>query len=293
MKILITGASGFVGQNVKEYLQEKEMYDIYAPSSKELDCIDEACVTEYLKKNRFDYVLHFAVYMDGIDKSKDGNRALDYNLRMFLNFAKNNAYYGKMFYTGSGAEYDKRYDISSVTEEQVGKTIPIDSYGLMKYTIGQMIEGSNNIYNMRLFGIFGKYEYYPVKFISNVCCKAVKDIPLTMRQNVYFDYVWVEDFCRMLEFFLHHEPNYHTYNMVSGYRISLLEICEKVLQVCGKKLPIYICKEGLAKEYTALNGRFLQECQDFVYTPIEQSIKQLYQWYLAREKEIELYKLFY
>ena len=293
MKILITGAGGFVGRNVKEYLERQKKYKIYAPASKELDCTDEAAVTEYLRQHCFDCVLHFAVYGNEIDKEKDGSRILDYNLRIFLNFAKNNEYYGKMFYAGSGAEYDKRYDISRVTEGEIGKTIPVDQYGLMKYTVGQMIENSKNIFNLRLFGIFGKYEYYPVKFISNVCCKAIKGVPLTMRQNVYFDYLWVEDFCRMVEFFLNNEPQYHTYNMVSGQRISLLEICERVLEISGKKLPVFICREGLAREYTAQNHRFMQECQDFVYTPIGRAIEGLYHWYLTGEEEIDLYKLLY
>lgn len=199
MKILITGGSGFVGRNVKEFLERNNSgYKVLAPSSKELNCLNETEVTQYLKKHKFDYVLHFASYGNSVDKSKDAARILDYNLRIFLNFAKNNLLYGKMYYTGSGAEYDKRYDICSVTEMEVGKTIPVDPYGLMKYTVGQMIEKSTNIYNFRLFGIFGKYEYYPVKFISNICCKAIKGLPLTMRQNVYFDYLWINDFCRML-----------------------------------------------------------------------------------------------
>ncbi len=114
---------------------------------------------------------------------------LEYNLRIFHNFAKCSHLYQKMFYTGSGAEFDKHFPICSVSEEDFAKTVPIDQYSLMKYTISQYIEKSDNICNLRLFGIFGKYEYYPVKFISNVCCKAIKDLPLTMRQNVYFGYL--------------------------------------------------------------------------------------------------------
>lgn len=294
MKVLITGASGFVGRNVKEYLQqEKNEYEIYAPTSRELNCLDELAVTEYLKLNKFDYVLHFAVYGDGIDKHKDGSKVLEYNMRIFLNFYNNSNLYGKMFYTGSGAEYDKRYEIVDVIEEQVGKSVPIDQYGLMKYTIGRMIEKSDNIYNFRLWGIFGKYEYYPTKFISNVCCKAIKDLPLSIRKNVYFDYLWIEDFCRIIQYYLHHTPAFHTYNAVSGKKISLKQICDKVLTISGKQLPTYICLDGLANEYTASNIRLMNEMGNFEYTSIDDAIKILYCWYKERENNIELYKLLY
>ncbi len=292
MKILLTGGSGFVGKNVKEYLSDKE-YEVYAPTSHELDCLDEIAVKKHLEERDYDVVLHFAVYGDGIDKSKDGSKVLEYNLRIFHNFAKYSYLYRKMYYTGSGAEFDKRFPICSVSEEDFGKTVPIDQYGLMKYTISQYIEKSDNIYNLRLFGIFGKYEYYPVKFISNVCCKAIIGLPLTMRQNVYFDYLWIDDFCRMLEGFLHKELKYHTYNMVSGQKISLNEICSYVLQISGKELPVIVCREGLANEYTASNERFINECSEFVYTPIEKSIEMLYQWYTENEEMIDIYKLLY
>ena len=291
LKILITGASGFVGRNMKEYLQRTTgNYEIYTPSSKELNCIEETEVFHYLDKYHFDYILHFASYGDSIDKSKDGSKIFEYNMRIFLNFYKNSNLFGKMFYSGSGAEYDKRFDISDVAETQIGASLPIDQYGLMKYTIAELIEKSDNIYNFRLFGIFGKYEYYPVKYISNVCCKAIKNLPLTMRQNVYFDYLWVEDFCRILEYFLHHTPKYHT---VSGRKVSLEQICQIVLKISEKDLPVYICKEGLAKEYTASNARMMTELKHFEYTPIEDAIRQLYDWYKTQENHIELYNLIY
>lgn len=293
-KILITGASGFIGKNIKEYLQRAEPdYDIYTPTSRELNCIDESEVFHYLKKTPFDYILHFASYGDSIDASRDRTKILEFNMRIFLNFYKNSHLFGKMYYSGSGAEYNKQYDISNVSEDSPIRNLPVDQYGLMKYTIGQLIEKSDNIYNFRLFGIFGKYEYYPIKFISNICCKAIKNLPLTMRQNVWFDYLWIDDFCRIIQYFLKHEPKYHTYNTVSGTRISLEEICQQVLNVSGKQLPVYICKKGLAKEYTASNKRLISEIKPFEYTPVETSVRQLYHWYEEHENEIDVYKLLY
>ncbi len=286
MKILITGTHGFVGRNVKEYLEKDKKYEIYAPLRSELDCTDEESVTLYLEKHRFDYVLNFAFCGGAVEESTCKN------MRMFYNFYKNSHLYGKMFYTGSGAEYGKHRGIASVTENEVGTNIPTDSYGILKYSIGKNIESSSNIYNLRIFGLYGKYEYYPTKFISNVCCKAIKDIHLTMRQNVYFDYLWIDDFCRMLELMLHAELKHHTYNMVSGKRISLKEICDIVLEISGKSLPVHICKDGLANEYTASNKRFIEEFPKFTYTPAKQAIEELYHWYEGNV-DIDIYKLLY
>lgn len=293
-KILITGGSGFIGGNAYEYLKNLGKYEVYAPNSSELDCIDENAVREYLKKNHFDIVLHFAVYGDGIDRKKDGSKILEYNLRMFHNFFQCSDLYGRMIYTGSGAEYDKRFPICSVREDDIGRTVPVDQYGLMKYTVGKIIENSNNIYNCRVFGIFGRNEYWPVKFISNVCCKALYDLPLTIRQNVYFDYMWIDDFLKTIEVFMEmKQPEYHTYNIVSGERIDLVSICDYVKKAAKKDLRTIICKDGLANEYTANNDRIKSEIPDFSITSIEKTIQSLYKWYQSKQDSIDIYKLIY
>ena len=293
-KILITGASGFVGRNVYEFFKKKYYnYDIFAPTSKELNCYDEQNVITYLQQHRFDIIFHFAVYGDGIDKTKDGSKSLEYNLRMYYNFSKNKHLYRKMFYTGSGAEYDKRYPICSVVEEEIGRTLPIDQYGLMKYIIGNDIEHQENIYNLRLFGIFGKYEYWQSKFISNICCKQIKGLPLTIRQNVYFDYLWIEDFCHILEVIMNRNLKYKTYNICSGDKNDLLSLCEVVKKIDGNSNSVFVGKEGLANEYTASNARLLNEFPEIVLHKIETSVTQLYDWYLNHQEQIELLPLLY
>lgn len=294
MKILLTGGSGFVGRNVKEYLLAKG-YDVYAPTSRELDCINEEKVAEYLQKEHYDVVLHFAVYGDKIGSNNDGNKILEYNLKIFQNFYRYSDLYGKMIYTGSGAEYDKRSPIQSVTEEEISKhRIPVDQYGLMKYIANQLIERSDNIYNLRLFGIFGRYEDWRTKYISNLCCKALKGLPLSLRRDCYFDYLWIDDFCRMLEMFLQLDhPQYHVYNAVSGVRVSLYELARLVNEVADEQRDIIVCNEGWANEYTANNDRICRELPEWELTDMRAAVAELYGWYKEHIDIVDIYSLIY
>ena len=49
MKILITGGSAFIGSSLAELLTDK--FEIYSPTSSELNLLDADKVRQYLKKN--------------------------------------------------------------------------------------------------------------------------------------------------------------------------------------------------------------------------------------------------
>lgn len=292
--VLILGGSGFLGRHIKEYIvKNNSMYEIDSPSSKELDLINEEEVTKYLKNKYYDIILHCAVHNPVNNKNRDKNKSLDYSLKMFFNFEKNQHLFGKMIYFGSGAEFDKRRDLRKVNEEKFGDSIPVDEYGFAKYIINKSIINSDNIYNLRLFGIYGKYENWTCKFISNICCKAIKGIPLTIRQNVFFDYLYIDDFLKILDYFLENTPKYKDYNICTGKGVDLKTYAEIVRKISNKNLPIYIGKEGLAKEYTGNNSRLISEIGDFNYVSEEEAIKKLYTWYEENQEKIELLPLLY
>lgn len=292
-KVLIAGATGFIGRNLYEYFRFKENIELYCLNSSDIDFTDDSGVELYLRNNRYDVVIFCANYGVGRNPKNDASRVLEYNLRMVLSFERCSRYYGKLLYLGSGAEYDKRCDIINASEEDIGKSIPVDQYGLYKYTVNSIIRRSDNWYNLRLFGIFGRYEDWRVKFISNLCCKAIMDLPLTIRQNVYFDYLWIEDFCRIAEYFVHNDMLYRDYNVVSGKRIALSELASIVRAVSGKELPVYIGMAGYGKEYTADNSRLMNELKELEYTDIHASVKELYNWYESNRDLIDIYPLLY
>lgn len=291
-QILLLGGNGFIGRNLKEHLSNfSDKYVIDSPCRNELNILDEAQVKKVLESKYYDVIIHAAI-CNPIRENGITTNELEQDLRGFFNFEKYSRLYGKMLYFGSGAEYDKTKDIISVTEEEFLNEIPKNNYGLAKYIIGKSIENSKNIYNLRVFGLFGKYENWKTTFISGACCKAIKGLPITIRQNVYFDYMYIDDFCMIVEWFVNNTPKYHTYNMSSGKKIDLISIANIINSLVETPVPIYVCREGLANEYTASNLRLLEEIR-VEELDIYNSIKLLIEFYTKVKNKIDIYFLLY
>lgn len=275
-RIFLTGRRGFIGRNLLEFLETK--YEVLAPSHQELELLDREAVTNYLSNNKIDVVIHCA----GIPchrKIKDQKDIAYRNIRMFFNIVRNTNYFSKMIFLGSGAEYDLRYDISKVKEDDFDNHIPADELGFSKYVCSKYIEKTDNIINLRPFGIFGKYEDYQIRFISNAICKAIYDLPITIKQNRFFSYLYIDDLCSIVEYFINYEARYKIYNVVPNETVDLLSIAKKVKELSKKNLEIIVHTPGLGKEYTADNSCLLSEIGDFSFIPLEEAVKKLYKWY--------------
>lgn len=281
-RILLTGGTGFIGQNLTEALSGE--YEIYAPSHRELELLDETAVCDYIRQNRIDDVIHAAVHVPMVN---GGEHELSNDLRMFLNLTKNSRLVEKILYFGSGAEYDKRFHIRMAKEEEIGKHIPVSDYGLAKYTMNEIARNSDNIYNLRLFGIFGKYELFYIKFLSNLCCKAIYDLTLTVRKECYFDFLYIEDLAGIVKWFLKNTPRYHDYNVCSGKEYLLTELAEKVLKRSGKKLPIQLLSKERNPDYSASNERLRAEIPDMQITEVDKALDKLYCYYETIKNNID------
>ena len=274
-KILLTGGTGFIGGNILPILQKK--YEVKSPRRNELNINDESSVDEYLSNNKFDILIHSANITPGKNSADKMENMLEYTIKAFLNFQKHSDKFEKIFYFGSGAEYDKRKDIVLIKETDIGNSIPVDPYGLAKYVINQIARGSKNIYNLRIFGCYGPTDA-KTKFIRDCidCCLEHK--PITIRQNCYFDYMYVEDLARIIDKMINSELKYHDYNICTGKRIDLLTIAKIIDKKMQNNQGIKIGQEGLNKEYTANNARLLNDIGAFDYTCIEDGIQKQIDW---------------
>jgi UDP-glucose 4-epimerase len=288
LKILITGASGFIGCNLLELFRCR--YAVKAPSRSELDLLNDRAVQQYLQSERFDVVLHCATVRSNRMQGAPPELFRD-NCKMFFNLVRNGSEFGKMITFGSGLEYDRRNFQPRMSEEYFDSHIPCDDYGFSKYVCAKAVDLFPNVIELRLFGVFGPHESWEVRFISNACCRAMWDLPVSMRQNVFFDYLDVRDLGQVVEWFMLNTPKGRHYNVCSGQVLDLKSIAGKVLEAAGKNLPIHVKHEGFGVEYSGDNSMLLEEIGCFKFRDIESSIQDLYNWYCARRHSINPAKL--
>ena len=279
-KVLITGSGGFIGRNLKEMLSRD--YEIFSPSHQQLELTSEEEVTNYLRENNFDTIVHCAA--KGVTREmRNDSLAFEQNLRMFFNLTKNEKYYKKLINLGSGAEYNKENPLRKVSEKDFGLSVPKDLYGFYKYICSNYIENTkNNITNLRVFGVFGKYEDLS-RFISESLCKYILNQPIEINQNVIFDYLYINDLTKIIKLFIENKVKYKSYNIGTGKSIDLITIADKIKKIGNKEMNILVKKRGINKEYTCDVSRLQSEFKGIEYTNIDNAIKELYQWYKKDE----------
>jgi len=278
MKILITGGDGFIARNLFEQLNNA--YTVIAPDSKALNLLDSSKVCEYIKTGRFDVIIHAATY-DAAPKHsiKDRSKVLENNLRMFFNIARCKNYFDKMIYFGSGAEFDREHWTPKMSEACFDRHVPADQYGYSKYLMTRYALAGNSIFNVRLFGVFGKYDDWRTRFIPNACCHAVLGLPIRIDQNRFCDYLYTDDLVKVIRWFIAGAPKQQVYNVCSGQSMESRSIAETIVKLSGKQPGSDLKATELGPEYSGNNALLLAEMGGFEFTPFEAALRQLYAWY--------------
>ena len=287
-KILLTGGSGFIGRNILEsYLSQK--YDILAPRHAEIDIANTESVDNFFKDKKFDVVLHTAV-KPGHRVALDKSNLFYTNVRMFENLERNKDKFGKFINFGSGAVYDVSKNNSGVSENDIYKNMGVDDHSFTKYVVHKQIDNLPGFVDLNIFGIFGKYEDYSIRFISNAICKSLYGLPITLRQNRRFSYLYINDLMPILEWFIENNPECKSYNIVPDGFVELRDIANYVAKI-EKNSDVRIANDGYGLDYYGSNARLKNEFKSVSFTPMETAIVDLYNWYRQNLGLIDKQKL--
>jgi UDP-glucose 4-epimerase len=284
VRILVTGGSGFIGRHLVRALRGR--HDVLAPTHAELELSDADAVVVWFARHPVDAVVHTAV-RPGHRNAADLSRQLDINLRMYLNLLRCRHAWGRMIYLSSGAVYGAQRDIMRATEDEVGAVVPLDEHGFSRYVTAELAAAADGVVELRPFGVFGAGEDYAIRFISNAICKTLFDLPVTLRRDRRFSYLYVDDIVPVVEWFLEHGGAHKAYNVTPDASCRLRELAELVVRLSGKDLPIVVGQEGMGLEYTGDNSRLRAELPELRLTRLEEAVQRLYAWYADHRDVID------
>jgi GDP-L-fucose synthase len=287
VKVLVTGGSGFVGRHVVEHLRSG--HTVAAPPHSELELTDAAAVRRWLTANPVDAVVHTAV-KPGHRNAADRIDLAGQNLRQFFSLYRCRDMFGRFVVVGSGAAYGVQRPLVRVAEDDLGEEIPADEHGFSKYVEAVVLTGDPEAVELRPFGVYGPGEDFSIRFISNACCKALLGMPVTLRQDRRFSYVWVGDLAAVVERSLVSgrmalPPG--AYNVTPGEPVSLRKLADMVVDSSGSDVPVVIGRGGLGPEYSGDGSKLRAALADLRFVDLTHGIERLLAWYGARMDRVD------
>lgn len=270
--ILLTGSGGFIGSNLKEAFQNK--YTLFCPRSFELDLTDKTAVQKYFKEHGIDFIIHCAS-VGGVRGIEDSPSTVQDNLLMADNLLENKKEETRVIFFGSGAMYDRFRELHKVREEEIGQFVPQELYGKAKMLLAQKISKREDSVCLNIFGCCGKNEK-PSRFPSYAISQNLKKQPIIINQNVVFDYLYIGDLVKIIEFLLSNKPKYNIFNVTPDKSISLLKIAEIINEISDFKSEIIIKERKMNFEYTGNNQRLREILPNFEFTSYETGLSELF-----------------
>ncbi|MFA6335714.1 MAG: NAD(P)-dependent oxidoreductase [Bacteroidales bacterium] len=257
MKVLITGATGFIGSNIAGELLERgvDLYATYRNTSSFDKCIlfkdeitwintDNPDWKDKILNIKPDQLIHAA--WSGI-KSEDRN---DWSLQI-SNFWLSKTYFDlakecgvkKVIVLGSQAEYG----VQGCAADENTNPMPNDAYGSVKLLTGNylrnLFDDSNTAwYWLRVYSVFGEGEN-PDWLIPSIVSRLLKNEPIQLtRCEQRYNYLYIKDFTAQLLSVVECEENKSgIYNICDSEDVVLKDLVSKIadLSEISQKLLQY------------------------------------------------------
>lgn len=246
-KVLVTGASGFIGRHTLKYLLPEfdEVHGVYARKPLEefkdvkwhrVDLLDSDYRDKLINTVRPTHLLHFAWYAEPgkYAHSLMNIKWLQSSLDLIQRFTEHGG--ERTVCAGTCFEYDFNYGLCS--EYKTPKN-PETIYGVCKNSLQNIIHHFSKKSELssawgRIFYLYGPYEY-PSRLVSSVILSLLKNENARCSEGTQFkDFLHVDDVARAFVSLLKSRVE-GAVNIGSGYPVRVKDVVIKIGELLNKR----------------------------------------------------------
>lgn len=247
MNVLVTGTNGFIGSNIIKFLNKN--FNFFGVTKESLNLYSIKDIDSFIFKNKIESVIHCAIE-GGHRLEKEESDIFYKNILMYENLMKFKDRYTFFINISSGAEFDRRNNITSYKEEELYNNIPIDYYGLSKNIISKLNNQFERGINLRIFNCFYPNELN-TRFIRNNIKKYINHEPMIIHQDRYMDFLYLDDLLTVIKYYLNNpQMSSVDINLTYKEKYKLSDILTKINNISDHKSHIIIENEQFGLNYT-------------------------------------------
>ncbi len=313
MRLLVTGAAGFIGFNFCNFLLQNSKYkivgidnlnDYYDVNLKKKrlnilkknknfnfiksDINNNLLLEKIFNKNKFDFVLNLAAQAGVRYSIKHPRKYVDSNILGFFNIIENCKKFKvkRLFYASSSSVYGENKKFPLKEKEKI---FPKNIYGLSKKINEEISVVYNNFYGLKatglrfftVYGEWGRPDMMMLKFIDSFFKK--KTFKLFNYGNHVRDFTYVGDVVQILNLLLKNHkklPDNDILNICSNNPIKLDDIIffMKKNGINPKVKKIELQKADILKTHGD-NNKLLKYTKYKNFSNWKDSLKKTIDWY--------------
>lgn len=235
MKILVTGAKGMLGRDLCPMLEDND-YEVIETDIETLDITNELQVTQVLKNEMPDYVIHCAAYTNVDKAEEDFSTAEKINSKGTENLAKAcNANNIVLIYISTDYVFDGKKQTPYLPDD---KTNPINNYGLTKLHGEEAVKKyCNKYYIARTSWLYG---HHGKNFVETMI--SLKDKPeLKVVDDQTGCPTWTVDLSDAIISLIEEEPDYGIYHTCGGGHTTWYGFAKEIFNMSGLEVNLIPC----------------------------------------------------
>jgi GDP-L-fucose synthase len=312
MKILITGASGFLGQNIVPYLRKLRGLEVFPMSSKVYDLRDSYACKKMIEHTQPDVIVHAAGTVGGIQANKENPGKFMYeNLAMGMNMIERSRQYRdkyrvndfKFIMLGTVCAYPKFTPVP-FKEKELWSGYPEETnapYGIAKKTLMKLGETYHEQYGMSITNLipvnmYGPHDHFnltsshviPALILKfyNAIKNGEKEVNVWGTGKASREFLYADDCARAIHHAIHKDVGPEPINIGTGKEITIHDLVTEIAEQMGYEGTIkWETDKPDGQPRRCLNTHQATEKLNFrASTDLQAGLKHTIEWFLKENK---------